>query len=551
MYDEWGAGPAHIKAETSGFDPLQNFPLQAQNVNKPLRFLTLSGPLTYHFQQQQHPHMQMAPHMHGYGEYANDSSLNDEANAMNAANGLYQLTQMGNMVGQHRSSTHAHSSTLHMNGGQGASGGTWGAIDGGSGGMGGMHEQRGVNENLQSPMNSSGRQSSNSHHSHQHFANPLQPAFGHGHGQEWMNQMITNTVQQQHSRSYDLFPQELTRVSQSAQPRYYGGQMSTAAHFGTDPAFGDMHYQAPSAHMSREDEKSGNLVNVPYAGQAARGHSHAHPFTSPSMGHGQYRYSAPNIPTFTSTSSQATMGGLPNYTTNATRRSLTAAEMRRQSNGSIDGGEEVDEYAVPESLKRRKSSIDAKPAGHMKTPVPKKRSSKSAKAGPDPDDEYMDLASSSTRPTSKRRKLSTNERTTSPGSQEYSTPRDDESESPGAETKTSSGKKKSKTAHQARINLTDEEKRMNHIRSEKSRRDLIKQHYDTLDSIVPGLRSGRSGLSRADVILEIVNYVVHLQTGNQQMESILANYQGPANNDDDDEDGYPGGPGAGPSDDHG
>jgi hypothetical protein len=120
---------------------------------------------------------------------------------------------------------------------------------------------------------------------------------------------------------------------------------------------------------------------------------------------------------------------------------------------------------------------------------------------------------------SKRRKMSTSGRS-SPGSQEYTTPRGNESETPEAETKTSSKKKKGQI--QARNNLTEEEKRQNHIKSEKVRRDLIKAQYDALDDLVPGLKSGKSGLSRADVLLEIVNFVENVAHGNERAEQILA-----------------------------
>ena len=108
----------------------------------------------------------------------------------------------------------------------------------------------------------------------------------------------------------------------------------------------------------------------------------------------------------------------------------------------------------------------------------------------------------------------------SPGSQEYTTPRGNGSETPEAEAKTSSKKKRGSI--QARNNLTEEEKRQNHIKSEKVRRDLIKAQYDALDDLVPGLKSGKSGLSRADVLLEIVNFVENVARGNEKAEQILA-----------------------------
>ena len=68
-----------------------------------------------------------------------------------------------------------------------------------------------------------------------------------------------------------------------------------------------------------------------------------------------------------------------------------------------------------------------------------------------------------------------------------------------------------------RPNLTEEEKRQNHIRSEKTRRDLIKNSYDVLNALVPALKHGKSGLSRAEILREIAVMVDALCRGNDEM----------------------------------
>ena len=49
----------------------------------------------------------------------------------------------------------------------------------------------------------------------------------------------------------------------------------------------------------------------------------------------------------------------------------------------------------------------------------------------------------------------------------------------------SSTRRKSRKSDARNNNLSEEQKRMNHIKSEKTRRDLIKIQYDTLDELVP------------------------------------------------------------------
>ncbi|KAF2858144.1 hypothetical protein K470DRAFT_199222, partial [Piedraia hortae CBS 480.64] len=51
-----------------------------------------------------------------------------------------------------------------------------------------------------------------------------------------------------------------------------------------------------------------------------------------------------------------------------------------------------------------------------------------------------------------------------------------------------------------RQNLTDGEKRHNHIMSEQKRRNVIKQAYSDLERLVPVLSEGRPGLSKADAL---------------------------------------------------
>ncbi|KAF2768080.1 hypothetical protein EJ03DRAFT_250310, partial [Teratosphaeria nubilosa] len=52
----------------------------------------------------------------------------------------------------------------------------------------------------------------------------------------------------------------------------------------------------------------------------------------------------------------------------------------------------------------------------------------------------------------------------------------------------------------SRQNLSEQEKRQNHILSEQRRRNIIKTGYAELDQLVPVLNGGKSGLSKADAL---------------------------------------------------
>lgn len=92
---------------------------------------------------------------------------------------------------------------------------------------------------------------------------------------------------------------------------------------------------------------------------------------------------------------------------------------------------------------------------------------------------------------------------------------------------TGSGRKrrKSSSAAQARANalarknLTEEQKRENHIKSEQKRRNIIKEGYRELNELVPNLKQG--GFSKSAVLTETVRELEGLQAGNAQMEEFL------------------------------
>jgi hypothetical protein len=84
----------------------------------------------------------------------------------------------------------------------------------------------------------------------------------------------------------------------------------------------------------------------------------------------------------------------------------------------------------------------------------------------------------------------------------------------------SSRKAKSQPAKLARENLSEEQKRTNHILSEQRRRNLIKQGFDDMCSIVPELRGG--GFSKSAILLQAADWLDDMIHGNEILSKQLA-----------------------------
>ncbi|KAK2591207.1 hypothetical protein QQS21_011115 [Conoideocrella luteorostrata] len=134
-------------------------------------------------------------------------------------------------------------------------------------------------------------------------------------------------------------------------------------------------------------------------------------------------------------------------------------------------------------------------------PPRKRRKSKNVRSTADEDDEEEDDATSSK---SGRKRKTKSERSAS-GSE------------PPSET-TASGRRRKSGANAAkppRENLSEEQKRENHIRSEQKRRTLIKEGFDDLGVLVPGLRGG--GFSKSTTLTMAADWLDELLAGNKAL----------------------------------
>lgn len=90
--------------------------------------------------------------------------------------------------------------------------------------------------------------------------------------------------------------------------------------------------------------------------------------------------------------------------------------------------------------------------------------------------------------------------------------------SPAQETAVKRRKSAANAAKQARENLTDAQKRENHIRSEQKRRGAIKEGFDDLGEITPNLKGG--GYSKSTMLSIAGEWLEKILGGNEELEKL-------------------------------
>lgn len=78
---------------------------------------------------------------------------------------------------------------------------------------------------------------------------------------------------------------------------------------------------------------------------------------------------------------------------------------------------------------------------------------------------------------------------------------------------------KGASSKSARENLSEEQKRENHIKSEQKRRTLIKQGFIDMEALVPGLKGG--GFSKATMLTMATEWLENMIRGNEQLKEQL------------------------------
>lgn len=160
----------------------------------------------------------------------------------------------------------------------------------------------------------------------------------------------------------------------------------------------------------------------------------------------------------------------------------------------------------PLKLKTR-ISAQVKDEGDPDAPPRKRQKSKAKDESGEVDDDSSTIASKSAR---KRRPKAEYMPSTSPSGKD----------APGKRRKSGA----TAASKLPRENLTEEQKRENHIRSEQKRRTLIKEGFDDLCDLVPGLRGG--GFSKSTMLSMAAEALDDILKENKQLMDQLAAVQG-------------------------
>jgi len=149
----------------------------------------------------------------------------------------------------------------------------------------------------------------------------------------------------------------------------------------------------------------------------------------------------------------------------------------------------------------------------------KRRKSAHKRTTPDDDDEFQDSSSSSNRPASAAAASATATTTTSPKIKSKK-----DLQSPTS-SKLSKKKKKKQQANLSRKeNLSEAQKRENHIQSEQKRRNLIREGFEDLCNLVPDLRGG--GYSKSAILIHAASFLEQLDEGNKFLELKVKELEG-------------------------
>lgn len=349
--------------------------------------------------------------------------------------------------------------------------------------------------------------------------------------------------------------------------------------YGSDENFGSSGYRPPNNYTG-PDEKASNLNHVPLADEAS---AHARSTRQSGMlppGHGArapsrqsqgYNSSSsqPTTPIFfnnmanqqhlaglpsTTGSMNMSFGGFgmapftghghphahggaqqqyyrtmhPNATAGATRQARANEEAGQENSASDDSESESDSPAAPiqPSRKRRKSDYVRDGEDDYRPASGKHRAQNSALDGSSDEDEYRRTDTGTGKKRARASAVHRNSTTSHADTPSARTPRPT-SASGGRRNSRSKRPSTTTSNNVSRLPLTDEQRRQNHIMSEKNRRDLIKTNYTELNDVIPALKNGKSGLSKAEVLTEIVDFIEELEAGNENMKHVIGNYVAP------------------------
>jgi hypothetical protein len=285
--------------------------------------------------------------------------------------------------------------------------------------------------------------------------------------------------------------------------------------YGSDQNFGQQGYQ--TAGYSAPEGRYNSLLNLPLADAAIES---TVPITAAQQAgvvranNQQHRHSLPNNLQELSSAALAHQHAALQSADSAFLRSTAQvhASHAMENNGMVQ-----------QSRKRRRSQQEdegdmsyGQAQGKVQNNVGLTRRAPVALKQETANEYYQAVNGTPTNTSNKRHRSSPRPGTTSAtASASPSTPAASTSRAP------SSTKKRRSDIKQPRHNLSDTQKRNNHIASEQKRRDAMKTNYDELNRYVPTLRQGGQGLSRSEILQHSGDWLEALKAGN---DSIMAAY---------------------------
>ena len=271
--------------------------------------------------------------------------------------------------------------------------------------------------------------------------------------------------------------------------------------YGSDQNFNQEGYRA--AIVPTSDDKYTNLLNIPLVNEVSQ---NAHtPFPTPQQASVRgYDYQQRH--SFPSSLQQLSSAALTLQ--HSSQQTNSPNLQHRNDQPSVVRAMENLQGSQP-SRKRRRSQDDDQEAGpYSQTIKPTRRRASVVPKQESTNDN--DLYSTPTGSTTKRRKSNVRPGTaSSTGSASPSNPAQPRVKA------SSSSKKRNPELKQPRANLSDTQKRNNHIASEQKRRDAMKTNYEDLNRLVPSLQSGNHGMSRSEILQNSAEYLEAVQIGNQ------------------------------------
>jgi hypothetical protein len=279
--------------------------------------------------------------------------------------------------------------------------------------------------------------------------------------------------------------------------------------YGSDQNFNQQGYRA--AIVPTPDDKYTNLLNIPLVNEVFQNTQTPFPTTQQAGVRGydyQQRHSVP------SSLQQLSSAAL---TLQHSSQQTNSPNLQPHNDQLLVARAMENLQGSQPSRKRRRSQDDGQVAGPYGQTV---NSTNAPRRGPVvPKQETTndnELYSTPTGSNNKRRRSNVRPGTaSSTGSASPSTPAQPHAKA------SSSSKKKRAEFKQPRANLSDTQKRNNHIASEQKRRDAMKTNYEDLNRLVPSLQNGNHGMSRSEILQNSADYLDAVRIGN---ETAMATY---------------------------